>query len=154
MFSSVVSPAPPAVGFPAGGWNATFLPSCKGSCLASASLLAFGSREKGMGGTAGLYPRIGATEFLRGGTVIDTLLRIFGADVAVGGTGTGIAGDGDGARGRLFRFSLFIGGFNKVSRSKEGGLPGGRASDAFRKAIRTPIRSMASSIALQRKTET
>lgn len=90
VFSSV-STVDPALG---GGWNATFLPSCKGNCLASASLLALGSREKG------ILPAVGPTE-LRAGSVIDTPRLT----VAGGVAGAEAVTAGDWPLGRLLRFS-------------------------------------------------
>jgi len=93
VFSSA-SVAAPSPGFPAGGWNATFLPSCKGSCFARASLRALGSREKGIAGEGPTDPRAG--------NVMETPRWFVGR---LGVAGTEIA-DGDGARGRF----LFSGG--------------------------------------------
>lgn len=89
------SPAVPEAspGLPAGGWKATFLPSCSGSCLANASRLAFGSRENGIAG-------IGPTE-LRNGIVMETPLL-----PAEGVVAERPEPAGDGARGRLFRLSV------------------------------------------------
>jgi hypothetical protein len=80
---------------PAGGWKATFLPSCKGSCLARASRLAFGSRENG---TDGVEP-----PDLRGGRVMETPLPVLAFAAALAATAV-IAGE----RGRLFRFVLSV----------------------------------------------
>src|ERR1700722_1234289 len=91
VFSSASVASP---GFPAGGWKATFLPSCNGSCLASASFRAFGSRENGVAAE-------GPTE-LRSATPEDTGRLM--------GVGMGVEGKveeelGDKPRGRLFLFS-------------------------------------------------
>ena len=86
VFSSV-SQAPPLTGFAAAGWNATFLPCCKGGCFASVSLRDLNSRERGPVGEG------------RAGRVIDTprlLPPWLPAEVDVA--------EGEGARGR-FLFS-------------------------------------------------
>jgi hypothetical protein len=93
VFSSASPATPP--GLPAGGWKATFLPSCNGNCFANASLRALGSRENGITGD-------GPTE-LRGGNVIETLRLPTGR---AGILGIGVA-EREGARGRLFRFSVY-----------------------------------------------
>ena len=75
----VLSSVGPFVPEPDGGWNATFRPSWSGNCEASASLRAFGSREKGM-----LEP--GPTE-VRGGNVIFRRLStpgVAGVEVTAG----------------------------------------------------------------------
>lgn len=122
-----------------GGWNATLRPFSRGSCFASASRLARGSREKG---TAVCGP----TE-LRGGIAIDPLrvLCVLGAVT----TGTGTLG-GDCALGRLIRFSeRKDSAFSMLIASGRGESPGGITSGgAFRSAINTPRGSSALSIAL------
>lgn len=92
VFSSTSTVLPSAV-FPPGGWKATLRPSCKGSCFASASLRAFGSRENGTAGDGPVDPRTGATVVARGAPV-------------TGGVTAVEVGEGDGGRGRLLRFSV------------------------------------------------
>lgn len=134
VFSSA-SVAAPSPGFPAGGWNATFLPSCKGSCFASASLRALGSRENGIAGEGPTDPRAG--------NVIETP-RLLGGRVGVAGTdGEG----GEGARGR-FLFSKLSMGVKRANMNCHDTIPGRSASEAFLRAIRMPSCSMASSMAL------
>lgn len=84
VFSSVSPPAP----LLGGGWNATLRPSCSGSLSARPSFLTFGSRE--------LAP-LGPTEPLAG-SVIETefFTGLCPEDAGV---------PGEGARGRLLRFS-------------------------------------------------
>jgi len=84
----------PSAVFPAGGWNATFRPSCNGNCFASASLRAFGSLENGIAGEGPIEPLEGAACVIVGRW----------ADTKGGVTDAGVV-FGDGGRGRLFRFS-------------------------------------------------
>lgn len=91
-FSSTSTILPSAV-FPAGGWKATLRPSSKGSCFASASLRAFGSRENGIAGDGPVDPRRGPAAVARCAPV-------------TGGVTEVEVGDGDGGRGRLLRFSV------------------------------------------------
>src|SRR5882762_3347514 len=89
---SSVSPLMPSLGFPAfgGEWNATIRPSCKGNCLARASLRAFGSRENdGCGPTE---PRC---------VMGIELPRPFEVTIGV----EALDGRGECARGRFMRFS-------------------------------------------------
>ena len=75
----MLSSVGPFVPEPDGGWNATFRPSWSGNCFASASLRAFGSREKGV-----FEP--GPTE-LRAGNVIFWILftpGVAGVEVTAG----------------------------------------------------------------------
>jgi hypothetical protein len=92
VFSSTSTVLPSAV-FPEGGWKATLRPSCKGSCFASASLRAFGSRENGIASGGPADPRIEAVAVARCVPV-------------TGGVTEVEVGDGDGGRGRLLRFSV------------------------------------------------
>lgn len=92
VFSSTSTLLPSAV-FPEGGWKATLRPSCKGSCFASASLRAFGSRENGIAGDGPVDPRIEAAVVARGAPVTGGVTEV---DV----------GDGEGGLGRLLRFSV------------------------------------------------
>jgi hypothetical protein len=90
VFSSV---SPPPLDLSGGGWNATFLPGCSGSCFPSASRRTFGSRENGI--------LEGPTEFLAGSVIDTPPVRPL---VVTEDTGTGVP-EGDGARGRLSLFS-------------------------------------------------
>lgn len=85
----------PSAAFPAGGWNATFRPSCNGSCFARASLRAFGSLENGIAGEGPVELREDVTCVVIG--------RV--ADIRGGVTDVAVAVLGDGGLGRLFRFS-------------------------------------------------
>jgi len=86
VFSSA-SALLPSAAFPAGGWNATLRPSCRGNCLANASLRAFGSRENGITGEGPVDPRAAC--------VARETPEVTATEV----------GDGDGGLGRLLRFS-------------------------------------------------
>lgn len=92
VFSSTSTVLPSAV-FPVGGWKATLRPSCKGSCFASASLRAFGSRENGIAGDGPVDPRTGAAAVARCAPVMGGVMEVE-------------VGEGDGGRGRLLRFSV------------------------------------------------
>jgi hypothetical protein len=123
---------------PAGGWKATFLPACKGSCLARASRLAFGSRENR---TDGVEP-----PDLRGGNVMETPLPVvaFAAALAAAAVNAG-------ERGRLFRFALSLAVILKRDWEHVRSLaciPAGIASGADLRAIKILIFSMVWSIAL------
>jgi hypothetical protein len=93
---------------------------------------------------------MGPTEFVRGGKVIET------EDLSAieEGTGTGVP-DGDGALGRLFLFSAIARripyNYMIIVMFKNASLLGGNDSGALRNAIRTPTRSITSSIVLNRE---
>ena len=92
---------------------------------------------------------MGPTEFVRGGKVIETE-RLLAMDE---GTGIGVP-DGDGALGRLFLFSAIVRTrciTTMIIIMLNANLLGGKY---WRNAIRTPTRSIASSIALNRQSLT
>ena len=90
---------------------------------------------------------VGPTEFVRGGTVIETE-RLLAIEE---GTGMGVP-EGEGALGRLFLFSAMVRTryitIMIVIVMLNVNLLGGEDSDALRNAIRIPTCSIASSIAL------
>jgi hypothetical protein len=86
----------PSAPFPVlGGWKATILPSCRGSCLSSVSrsVRDLVSRSVGVDGCGPADPR----------WVGPVALRALPADAGVGGADDG---SGECARGRLSRFSM------------------------------------------------
>ena len=105
IHSSSLPPAAPSAPLEfCGGWKATFLPSCKGSCLARASLLAFGSLENGT-------DVVGPTEFRAGR--LSVTLRTVGVGACVAGADDA----GECGRGRLLRFSNEFGQHRVHSKS-------------------------------------
>lgn len=92
VFSSTSTILPSAV-FPEGGWKATLRPSCKGNCLVSTSLRAFGSRGNEIAADGPVDPRMEAAAVARCAPV-------------TGGVTEVEVGEGDGGRGRLLRFSV------------------------------------------------
>ena len=137
IHSSSLPPAAPSAPLAfCGGWKATFLPSCKGSCFARASFLALGSLENGTDaeGPTGL----------RAGRLSVTL--------RTAGVGAWVAGAEDACecgRGRLLRFSEYPGQHGPHPRSVIFSPCCGAGSGALRSAMSTPSCSIALSIALR-----